>query len=113
MLLFRAEKSIEGERTLPVLALNEVYIGELLSSRVSYLEVKFSEDPWIKTRNSGLVSYFVYFLFETAVCLQNLISRIFSLKISVYFYGYRIHLLDVQHQQTDSPMCGIHFENCQ
>ena len=48
------EKSIEGERTLPVLALNEVYIGELLSSRVSYLEVKFSEDPWIKTRNSGL-----------------------------------------------------------
>ena len=34
--------------------MNEVYIGELLSSRVSYLEVKFSEDPWIKTRNSGL-----------------------------------------------------------
>ena len=28
------------------------------------------------------VSYFVYFLFETAVCLQNLISQIFSLKIS-------------------------------
>ena len=42
------------QRILPVLALNEVYIGESLSSRVSYLEVKFDNEPVIKTRNSGL-----------------------------------------------------------
>ena len=44
----------QSQRILPVLALNEVFIGEGLSSRVSYLEVKFNEDPWTKTRNSGL-----------------------------------------------------------
>jgi len=49
----------EGEadpatRTLPVLALNEIYIGESLSSRVSYLEVKVDEEEPFKTRNSGL-----------------------------------------------------------
>lgn len=37
------------------MALNEVFVGESLSSRVSYLEVHFDEDAsWIKTRNSGL-----------------------------------------------------------
>ena len=30
----------EVSRTLPILALNELYIGESLSSRVSYLEIK-------------------------------------------------------------------------
>ena len=39
-------KESEGEqqgrftRTLPILALNEIYIGESLSSRVSYLELQ-------------------------------------------------------------------------
>jgi len=42
-------------RVLPVLALNEVFFGESLSSRVSYLEVKFDADAdFIKSRNSGL-----------------------------------------------------------
>ena len=39
---------------MPVLALNEVFLGESLSSRVSYLEVKFDNNPVMKTRNSGL-----------------------------------------------------------
>ena len=44
-----------SSRVLPVLALNEVFFGESLSSRVSYLEVKFDQDSdFIKTRNSGL-----------------------------------------------------------
>jgi len=43
-----------GSRVLPVLALNEVFLGESLSSRVSYLEVKFDDEPVMKTRNSGL-----------------------------------------------------------
>jgi len=43
-----------AERVLPVLALNEVFLGESLSSRVSYLEVKFDDQTPIKTRNSGL-----------------------------------------------------------
>lgn len=43
-----------SERVLPVLALNEVFLGESLSSRVSYLEVKFDNNPVMKTRNSGL-----------------------------------------------------------
>ena len=50
----------EGEKlctkTLPILALNEVFIGESLSSRVSYILVKFDDDPsFIKSRNSGLI----------------------------------------------------------
>ena len=32
--------NIEVSRTLPILALNEIYIGESLSSRVSYLEIQ-------------------------------------------------------------------------
>ncbi len=43
-----------GKRVLPVLALNEVFVGESLSSRVSYLEVKLDGEPYEKTRNSGL-----------------------------------------------------------
>lgn len=42
------------QRVLPVLASNEVFVGESLSSRVSYIEVKFDNEPYIKTRNSGL-----------------------------------------------------------
>ena len=30
----------QSSKVLPVLALNEIYIGESLSSRVSYLELK-------------------------------------------------------------------------
>ena len=32
--------SVESSKILPVLALNEIYIGESLSSRVSYLELQ-------------------------------------------------------------------------
>ena len=32
----------DGSRILPILALNEVFIGESLSSRVSYLELQVS-----------------------------------------------------------------------
>ena len=32
--------NMEVSRTLPILALNEIYIGESLSSRVSYLEIQ-------------------------------------------------------------------------
>lgn len=44
----------EFSRTLPILALNELYIGESLSSRVSYLEIQVDNDPEFKSRNSGL-----------------------------------------------------------
>ena len=40
--------------TLPILALNEVFIGESLSSRVSYLELQVDQQQAFKTRNSGL-----------------------------------------------------------
>ncbi len=43
-----------SQRVLPVLALNEVFLGESLSSRVSYLEIVFDNDPPVKSRNSGL-----------------------------------------------------------
>ncbi len=43
------------KRILPVLGLNEVFVGESLSSRVSYLEMKMDDDQVAtKTRNSGL-----------------------------------------------------------
>jgi len=50
----RRDQSSIRSRVLPVLALNEVFFGESLSSRVSYLEVKFDSDAFIKSRNSGL-----------------------------------------------------------
>jgi len=46
--------SKESSKVLPVLALNEIYIGESLSSRVSYLEMQIDKDPVFKSRNSGL-----------------------------------------------------------
>jgi len=45
---------VETTRTLPILALNEIYIGESLSSRVSYLEMQMDTEPEFKSRNSGL-----------------------------------------------------------
>jgi len=58
---YKSGRAVNGGRTklssrvLPVLALNEVFLGESLSSRVSYLEVKFDSDSdFIKSRNSGL-----------------------------------------------------------
>jgi len=48
------EGSRETSRTLPILALNEVFIGESLSSRVSYLELQVDQQQPFKTRNSGL-----------------------------------------------------------
>ncbi|TRY79665.1 hypothetical protein TCAL_07301 [Tigriopus californicus] len=44
-----------SKRVLPILALNEVFVGESLSSRVSYLEVQLDQDKVFKTRNSGLI----------------------------------------------------------
>ena len=44
--VFNSEENDEvkedGSRILPILALNEVFIGESLSSRVSYLELQVS-----------------------------------------------------------------------
>ena len=50
----RKQQQQQSERILPVLALNEVFLGESLSARVSYFEVNFDDEPVIKTRNSGL-----------------------------------------------------------
>ena len=40
------DDNTEISRTLPILALNEIYIGESLSSRVSYLEVQVISLFW-------------------------------------------------------------------
>ncbi|KDR17625.1 NAD kinase 2, mitochondrial isoform X2 [Zootermopsis nevadensis] len=39
---------------LPVLALNEVYMGESLSSRVSYFGLSLDNGAWTKVKSSGL-----------------------------------------------------------
>ncbi|PNF20402.1 hypothetical protein B7P43_G09713 [Cryptotermes secundus] len=39
---------------VPVLALNEVYVGESLSSRVSYFGLSFDNGAWTKVKSSGL-----------------------------------------------------------
>lgn len=48
--------SDENGRTdvLPIVALNEVFIGEALSSRVSYYEMKIDNEPRIKEKSSGV-----------------------------------------------------------
>ncbi|XP_076069921.1 NAD kinase 2, mitochondrial isoform X2 [Oratosquilla oratoria] len=43
-------------RVLPVLALNEVFIGECVSARVSYLEINFDKGPSTKQKCSGLIA---------------------------------------------------------
>jgi len=44
----------ETSRVLPILALNEIYIGESLSSRVSYLDIQLDNETNVKSKNSGL-----------------------------------------------------------
>ncbi|XP_062867313.1 NAD kinase 2, mitochondrial isoform X2 [Trichomycterus rosablanca] len=39
---------------LPVRGLNEIFIGESLSSRASYYEISIDEGPWEKQKSSGL-----------------------------------------------------------
>uniref|UniRef100_I3NF02 NAD kinase 2, mitochondrial n=1 Tax=Ictidomys tridecemlineatus TaxID=43179 RepID=I3NF02_ICTTR len=48
----RSETS--GPQLLPVRALNEVFIGESLSSRASYYEISVDDGPWEKQKSSGL-----------------------------------------------------------
>ncbi|XP_078531077.1 NAD kinase 2, mitochondrial isoform X2 [Lissotriton helveticus] len=43
-----------GQHLLPVRALNEVFIGESLSSRASYYEISVDDGPWEKQKSSGL-----------------------------------------------------------
>ncbi|XP_007487513.1 NAD kinase 2, mitochondrial isoform X3 [Monodelphis domestica] len=45
---------ISGPQLLPVRALNEVFIGESLSSRASYYEISIDDGPWEKQKSSGL-----------------------------------------------------------
>uniref|UniRef100_A0A3B3C779 NAD(+) kinase n=1 Tax=Oryzias melastigma TaxID=30732 RepID=A0A3B3C779_ORYME len=41
-------------RLLPVRGLNEIFIGESLSSRASYYEISVEDGPWEKQKSSGL-----------------------------------------------------------
>ncbi|XP_030048902.1 NAD kinase 2, mitochondrial isoform X3 [Microcaecilia unicolor] len=43
-----------GPYLLPLRALNEVFIGESLSSRASYYEISVDDGPWEKQKSSGL-----------------------------------------------------------
>ncbi|XP_066458524.1 NAD kinase 2, mitochondrial isoform X4 [Eleutherodactylus coqui] len=46
--------TISGPHLLPVRALNEIFIGESLSSRASYYEISVDDGPWEKQKSSGL-----------------------------------------------------------
>ncbi|XP_072272697.1 NAD kinase 2, mitochondrial isoform X2 [Pyxicephalus adspersus] len=46
--------AVSGPHLLPVRALNEVFIGESLSSRASYYEISVDDGPWEKQKSSGL-----------------------------------------------------------
>ncbi|KAJ8347160.1 hypothetical protein SKAU_G00285610 [Synaphobranchus kaupii] len=46
--------SISGPHLLPVRGLNEIFIGESLSSRASYYEISIDDGPWEKQKSSGL-----------------------------------------------------------
>nr|XP_033788694.1 NAD kinase 2, mitochondrial isoform X2 [Geotrypetes seraphini] len=45
---------VSGPYLLPIRALNEVFIGESLSSRASYYEISVDDGPWEKQKSSGL-----------------------------------------------------------
>ncbi|XP_059473912.1 NAD kinase 2, mitochondrial [Neocloeon triangulifer] len=48
------KRSDEQKRVLPVLALNEVFMGERLSARVSYHEVRLNGGARVKVKSSGV-----------------------------------------------------------
>ncbi|XP_058420207.1 NAD kinase 2, mitochondrial isoform X3 [Diceros bicornis minor] len=50
----REGSDTSGPQLLPVRALNEVFIGESLSSRASYYEISVDDGPWEKQKSSGL-----------------------------------------------------------
>ncbi|XP_066568289.1 NAD kinase 2, mitochondrial isoform X2 [Amia ocellicauda] len=50
----RGSESTPGPHLLPVRGLNEVFIGESLSSRASYYEISVDDGPWEKQKSSGL-----------------------------------------------------------
>ncbi|XP_041474866.1 NAD kinase 2, mitochondrial-like isoform X2 [Lytechinus variegatus] len=45
---------VKGPRVLPVRALNEIFIGESLSSRMSYYEMSVDDGPMEKQKSSGV-----------------------------------------------------------
>uniref|UniRef100_A0A8C8DIT9 NAD kinase 2, mitochondrial n=1 Tax=Oryzias sinensis TaxID=183150 RepID=A0A8C8DIT9_9TELE len=47
-------QSVSTPRLLPVRGLNEIFIGESLSSRASYYEISVEDGPWEKQKSSGL-----------------------------------------------------------
>ncbi|KAM8817552.1 NAD kinase 2, mitochondrial isoform 2-T2 [Rhynchonycteris naso] len=49
-----ARSEASEPQLLPVRALNEVFIGESLSSRASYYEISIDDGPWEKQKSSGL-----------------------------------------------------------
>ncbi|XP_053152202.1 NAD kinase 2, mitochondrial isoform X2 [Hemicordylus capensis] len=52
---FQDQRSQVSEpHLLPVRSLNEVFIGESLSSRASYYEISIDDGPWEKQKSSGL-----------------------------------------------------------
>ncbi|KAL3317757.1 hypothetical protein Ciccas_003585 [Cichlidogyrus casuarinus] len=48
------KEEVAGTVILPVRALNEVFVGEALSARVSYYEISFNNEPKTKQKSSGL-----------------------------------------------------------
>ncbi|KAI6200792.1 NAD(+) kinase [Aphelenchoides besseyi] len=55
---FRSEEEetiYKHEIVLPLLALNEVFVGESHAARVSYLEIQFDDGPVYKQKNSGVI----------------------------------------------------------
>ncbi|XP_037548244.1 NAD kinase 2, mitochondrial isoform X2 [Nematolebias whitei] len=47
-------QSVSEPTLLPVRSLNEIFIGESLSSRASYYEISVDDGPWEKQKSSGL-----------------------------------------------------------
>ncbi|KAM4528651.1 NAD kinase 2, mitochondrial isoform 2-T2 [Odontesthes bonariensis] len=48
------QQSLSEPNLLPVRSLNEIFIGESLSSRASYYEISVDDGPWEKQKSSGL-----------------------------------------------------------
>ncbi|XP_019119890.1 NAD kinase 2, mitochondrial isoform X9 [Larimichthys crocea] len=48
------EESFSKPSLLPIRSLNEIFIGESLSSRASYYEISVDDGPWEKQKSSGL-----------------------------------------------------------
>jgi hypothetical protein len=100
--LLLRNSSVESVRVLPVLALNEIYIGESLSSRVSYLEVQVC--PILYLVNHCFVQYPFHMVSEW----HRWAEWTTYIRWISFFFASSTRILE----HLWGPLTSLHFPRC-